>query len=172
LALPLGEAGIRAVDNEQVVRAALKENIKEPGFYLFPAPNRTPGLSKQQQEEAQRKVEEEWRTGASGLLIFHPDGTGIQFSRQLGTQFLTDVVTMLLAALLLSWTTGIAGYAGRVLFITLLGLFPTLAVEIPLWNWYGFPATYTLAQFTIHLVGFAVSGLVIAALVRRAPIKT
>ena len=166
--LPLGEAGVKAIGSEQIVLSALKENIKEPGFYFFPAPDRTPGMSKEQRQEAERKIQETWRTGPSGIMVFHPQGTGVTFPQQLATQCIADVLAMLLAAILLSWVTGITGYAGRVLFIALLGLFPTLAVEVPLWNWYGFPTIYTLAQFTIHLAGFAVGGLVLAALVRPA----
>jgi hypothetical protein len=166
--LPLGEAGVKAIGSEQIVLAALKDNVKEPGFYIFPAPDRTPGMSKEQQHEAERKLQEMWRTGPSGITIFHPQGIGVTFPQQLATQFGADILTMLLAAILLSWVTGTIGYAGRVLFIALLGLFPTLAVEVPLWNWYGFPTVYTLAQFTIHLVGFVVGGLAVAALVRTA----
>lgn len=172
MVLPLGEAGIKAIGNEQTVIAALKENIKEPGLYFFPAPDRTPGMSREQQQEAERKLQEKWRTGPSGIMVFHPEGVGVSFPQQLGTQFGADVLAMLLAALLLSWATGLASYAGRVLFVALLGLFPTLAVEIPLWNWYGFSTIYMLAQFTVHLAGFALAGLVVAALVRPAPGKT
>jgi hypothetical protein len=50
---PLGEAGIRALSNEQAVLAALKENVKEPGFYFFPAPENKPGMTKQQQQAMQ-----------------------------------------------------------------------------------------------------------------------
>lgn len=169
--LPLGEAGIKAMGNEQAVVAALKENIREPGFYIFPAPERTPGMSKEQRQEAERKAQEKWRIGPSGIMVFHPEGAGVSLPGLLGTQFGVDVLAMFLAAFLLSRATTLASYAGRVLFVASLGLFPTLAVEVPLWNWYGFPAAYTLAQFTIHLVGFAVAGLIIAALIRPSPGK-
>jgi len=164
--LPLGEAGIKAMSNEQTVLSSLKENIKEPGFYIFPAPDRTPGMSREQRQEAERRAQEKWRTGPSGIMIFHPEGAGVSFAQQLATQFSVDVLAMLLAAILLSWATRLLTYPARVLFVASLGLFPTLAVEIPLWNWYGFPAAYTVAQFTIHLAGFAVAGLVVAALSR------
>ena len=38
MALPLGEAGIRGLDNESAVLASLKENVKQDGFYFFPNP--------------------------------------------------------------------------------------------------------------------------------------
>ena len=166
MALPLGEAGLKGVDNEEVVAQELKANIREPGFYFFPAPDHTPGMSPEQHREADRKTQERWNAGPSGILIFHPAGMGDHFVRQMCTQFGADVLAMLLSAILLSWATGLGGYGGRALFVTLIGLIPTLAVEIPLWNWYGLPTVYTLAQFTVHLVGFAAGGLAVAALVR------
>jgi hypothetical protein len=43
---------------------------------------------------------------------------------------------------------------------------PALAVDVPQWNWYGFPAVYTLAQLVVHLAGFLAGGLLVARLVR------
>ena len=73
---------------------------------------------------------------------------------------------MLLAALLV-WWAAIKGYAARVAFVTVLGLFPTLAAELPLWNWFGFPTLYMGALCVIHLVGFLAGGLLVAAIARR-----
>ena len=60
----------------------------------------------------------------------------------------------------------IKGYGGRVVFVTLLGLFPTLSVDLPFWNWYRFPGVYTAAQFIVHLVGYCIGGLVLAKIVK------
>ena len=53
-------------------------------------------------------------------------------------------------------------------FVSLIGLVPTLNAELPYWNWYGFPSTYVLATGFVHLMGFVVAGLVVAALVKTA----
>jgi hypothetical protein len=84
----------------------------------------------------------------------------------LAAQGAFDIVAMLLAAALVSWAGVLKGYGGRVLFVTSLGLFPALSVDLPLWNWYGFPGAYTAAQFVVHLAGYLAGGLVIAAIVR------
>jgi hypothetical protein len=73
---------------------------------------------------------------------------------------------MLIAAWLLSQAILLKGYGARVLFVALIGLIPTLQSDMPQWNWYGFPGAYFGAQFLVHLVGFAVGGLVLARLVR------
>jgi hypothetical protein len=53
-------------------------------------------------------------------------------------------------------------------FVSLIGLVPTLNAELPYWNWYGFPSTYVLATGFVHLMGFVMAGLVVAALVKTA----
>jgi hypothetical protein len=166
---PLGDAGIQGLSNEQPVLAALKENIKAPGFYFFPAPQIAPGMTKEQQHQAMQVAMDEWSTGPAGILIFHPSGAESLSARQLLTQFGADVVVMLLAAALLARATGLKSYAARLGFVTLMGLIPTLRSELPYWNWYGFPGVYLAAQFAVQLVGFLVGGLVLARLIRPVP---
>ena len=55
-----------------------------------------------------------------------------------------------------------AGFGRRVLLAGLLGLIPTLGVELPYWNWYKFPTDYVAAQLLVHVVGFIAGGLVVA----------
>jgi hypothetical protein len=45
----------------------------------------------------------------------------------------------------------IAGYSGRLLFVTLLSLFPGLRAQIPDWTWYHFPKAYAGAEILIEL---------------------
>jgi hypothetical protein len=165
----LGDAGIQALGNEQPVLTALKENVKAPGFYFFPAPENRPGMTREQQRQAMQVAMEKYRTGPAGILIFHPNGEESLSARQFLTQFGADVVVMLLAAALLARASGLKTYTGRLGFVTLMGLIPTLRTELPYWNWYGFPGVYTAAQFTVHLVGFLVGGLILAWLVRPVP---
>ena len=64
----------------------------------------------------------------------------------------------------------LTSFGGRLLFVTSIGLVPTLSAELPYWNWYGFPTGYIMSQGLIHLVGFLVGGLVAAWLVRPAKV--
>ena len=82
----------------------------------------------------------------------------------LATEFATNVVTSLLAAFLLSQATSLTGFGARVGFVTLVGLAAGIAVNVPHWNWYGFPIVFTLAEILEHIVGFCLVG-VIAALI-------
>lgn len=60
----------------------------------------------------------------------------------------------------------ITSLAGRIGFVTLVGLLASLATNVSYWNWYGFPASYTLAYMSTQIVGFLVAG-VAASLVLR-----
>ena len=166
---PLGDAGIQGLGNEAPVLAALKENIKAPGFYFFPAPENRPGMTKEQQHRAMQVAMNKYQAGPTGMLIFHPEGMEPLSARQLLTQFGADVVVMLLAAFLLARAAGLRSYTARLGFVTLMGLIPTLRSELPYWNWYGFPGVYTAAQFAVHLVGFLTGGLILARLIRPVP---
>jgi hypothetical protein len=166
---PLGDAGIQGLSNEQPVLAALKENIKAPGFYFFPAPQIKPGMTKEQQHQAMQVAMDKWQTGPAGILIFHPNGADSLSTRQLVAELGFDVAVMLLAAVLLAQATGLKSYAARLGFVTLMGLIPTLRSELPYWNWYGFPGVYTAAQFAVHLVGFLIGGLILARFIRPVP---
>jgi hypothetical protein len=89
-------------------------------------------------------------------------------ARQLGTQFGIDVAACILAALLLSAAVGAGlNYFQRLFFVTVLGLLSALVVNVPQWNWYAFPAEFTLARVVEHMAGFFIAGILIAALIRR-----
>ena len=169
--LPLGEAGVRAVDNETAMMGAIKANASQDGFYIVPAPSQysnpaafekmTSDQKKQDMEQHMAKM----ASGPSGVLILHPNGFPSNFATQLATQFICDIIVVLLAAVLLSHAPGL-GYGGAVLFVAALGVIPTLRADLPYWNWYGFPTTYTAGQFAMHFIGFALVGLVLGKMVR------
>jgi len=167
--LPLGDAGIKGIANEDAVIAGLRQNIPEPGFYFFPSGGMlTPGTSSDQRKAAMSKMQEMYRTGPHGILICNPQGAEPITARQLLSELGFDILTCLVAAWLLAQVGGSAGYGKRVLFVAVLGLIPTLAEGLSEWNWYGFPMSYTLAQLAIYVVGFGLAGLLVAYFVKPA----
>ena len=167
MALPLGEAGIRTFGaHETPMMAALKEHIKEPGFYFFPGPVDIPGMTSEQKSKAMADAMNRMASEPTGIMIVYPQGRVTNFGKGLGIQFASDFVVMLIAAFLLSRATVVKGYGARVLFVALMGLIPILQTDLPQWNWYGFPDVYFGAQVLVHLVGFAAGGLVLARLVK------
>jgi hypothetical protein len=48
-----------------------------------------------------------------------------------------------------------------------VGLAASLTTNVSYWNWYGFPASYTLAYTFIDFAGYVAAGLAIAFVLRR-----
>lgn len=159
LVLPLGEVGIATMPNETPVMEAMAEHLSESGLYLFPA-------------EGAREMTPEWqgkyRRGPVGLLVYHPTGREPLSPAQLLTELLSNITSALVGAVLMATAAGVlTSYALRVQFTALLGLLPGLDAHVSYWNWYGFPADYTLAAMTDHLAGWLAAALVMAAIVKR-----
>ncbi|HKZ53733.1 MAG TPA: hypothetical protein VJ085_10695 [Candidatus Acidoferrales bacterium] len=162
MVLPLGEVGIKVMPNEQPVIAAMRENLREPGFYFFP------GGGHDMTPEQQQAWAEEYQRGPNGILIYHPTGSEPLSPTQLLTELLANIAAALVVAFLLGQAAGaLAGYGAKVLFVALLGLLPGLDVDVSYWNWYGFPGDYTLAVIADHVIGWLVVGLVLAAIITR-----
>jgi hypothetical protein len=167
--LPLGEAGFQPLPNEAATLAVMRDAIRQPGLYLFPAPEFQPDMTTAQKQEAMQKSMDRALTGPTGLMVFHPNGVPFSFSRNLAIQFGADVVVMWICAWILALVTRSASYWQLVIIAMLLGFIPVLRTEIPYWNWYNFPAVYTLSQTVIHVVGLTLGGMILAKLVRGAP---
>jgi len=160
MALPLGTMGVHKIPDEDGMIAAFRGSITEPGFYFFPGIDHSKPVSSSEVEAVYAKIKQ----GPAGILVIHPEGREAMSPRQLGTELATNVVSALLAAWLLAHV--VSGYARRVLFVTLLGVFGFVTVNVPYWNWYGFPTDFTSAEAIDQIVGWFLAGLVLAAIVR------
>jgi hypothetical protein len=156
MALPLGSTGVSQIEaNEQPVLAQMQQTLgRKSGMYLFPAMDKGGSM-----QDYERKL----AASPSGLLIYHPPGQPGMTAGQLLTEFLTELAQALLAAFLLAQTR-LHGYGSRVAFVAAAGVLASLATNVSYWNWYGFPAAYTVAYMIIEIGGFLAAGLAIAAL--------
>jgi hypothetical protein len=152
--------GIHKLPNEEGVLATFRSSITEPGFYFFPGLDHSRTASQSEKEAFMAKIQQ----GPTGILVIHPEGAEAMSPKQLGTELATNVVSALLAAWLLSKVA--SGFTGRVLFVTLLGVFGFITISVPYWNWYGFPTDFTTAEGIDQVVGWFLAGLVLAAIVR------
>ncbi len=156
--LPLGQAGIKELPNEQPVLSALSASVGDShGLFLFPRMN--PGSTMQQYQQKLANT-------PSGLIVYHAPGGSAMTPGQLITDFITELMEALLAAFLVAQTR-IATFAGRLGFIAVLGVLANMATNIPYWNWYGFPGTYTASYIFMGVMAFVVAGLVIATMLGR-----
>jgi hypothetical protein len=158
---PLATAGIRPLPNESTVMAALQSGIGDSrGLYIFPFadPN-------EKGSEAMKHMEQMLAQNPSGFLMYHPAGRTMSMPRLLGVEFATECLEVLLTAFLLSLTV-LAGFGKKWGFFLVGGVLAAIATNVSYWNWYGFPKHYTGSYMLIQVVGFAVAGLVAAALVK------
>lgn len=159
----LGDAGIRTFPDEAQMIAAIREGVPEPGFYFFPGMDTTRKLS----AEEQKQWEEKYSNGPTGIMILQPKGSDPMMARQLPTELASNIFCALIAACLLSQTLAAGGtFLGRVGFVALLGLFASVTIDVSYWNWYAFPASYTLSVMADAVIGHALAGLVLAAIVK------
>jgi hypothetical protein len=168
MATHLGEVGIQNVPNEEAVLAALRNSIHEPGFYFFPGANMDPGRTKEQVHADYEKQLAKWKEGPTGILIYSPGGTDLQFGRLLANQFLFGLVGSLLLAWILGATAGATSYGTRVLIVTAAALFGGFVYTMPYWNWYNFPTNYIVSEISTMVVSWAVAGLAMAAVVKKS----
>ncbi len=166
VALPLGRTGIKEIPNEQAVLSGMQAQLgTTSGLYAFPGMGLGPNPTQQEQNYATQQYEQKLAVNPSGILIYHPPGAKALTSGQLMTEFLTELAEALLLALLLAQTS-LATFASRIGFVTIAALMASITTNLPYWNWYGFPTSYTTAYMSIQFIGYMVAGLVVAAILK------
>ena len=167
--LPLGETGIREFKNEASMLDVLKTNLGDAsGLYHFPGHKAGPNATRQEKSDAMKRAMEKAASGPSGMLIYHPTRE-FTFGKLLGTEFATELLEAILVVFLLTQTR-IESFGGRVGFVLIAGILAAITTNIPYWNWYGFPSSYTVAYMSIEIIGFLCVGLIAALVLRnRSP---
>ena len=97
-------------------------------------------------------------------MVLYPAGRDASLGKRLPIELGTNVLCGLLAAMLVSQLR--PGFFVRAACVTLIGILASIMILVPYWNWYGFPADFTLGQFVHHAVGWLVAGIALAAIVR------
>jgi hypothetical protein len=162
--LELGDHGIKAAPappGDEPLMQALQAVTPDDGLYLAPGGD--------WEHRADPKVKEEWdkrwNAGPRALIVVnHAASRGM--TKQLVTEFATDVLLALLAAILLSCAAAHCGFMGRTLFVTGLGVVACFRT-IQDWNWWEFPCVYASSKVVDALIGFTLMGIVIALVVKR-----
>lgn len=165
MVLPIGEMGVKSVTaNDDAIISTMKSNMQEPGFYLVP------GLDmKTATAEQQAAWQTKWEAGPTAIVIYSPNGSQAMAPGQLIRQLLFQILCALIAAFIISAT--VASLVNRAIMIMLMGVFAWLTVNVPQWNWYSFPISFTIGQGLDHLIGWLIGGLVIAWMIGRAEKK-
>jgi hypothetical protein len=161
--LPAGAP--RAMPEQPAILAALRK-IPEAGFYFFPGRGLSRSMTAEQRAEVQTEYLRLFREGPVGVVAYSPGGTEFHFGRQLAVQFALSVIAAIIAATILAMMVTTTTYAGRLGIMCLLGVFAFGYLEPQYWNWYGFPANYTIARVFGGVATWTISGAAMAAIVR------
>jgi hypothetical protein len=151
-------AGYKPLPDEEKIIKTLESSISEKGLYFFPGKDFRHSTGRQD-----TAFLEKFRTGPVGMLVYRPVGGNPLSPDKLITQFISGLLSALIAAFIVSLAA--AAYWKRVFVITLLGASACVAVSTIYWNWYEFPTTFFLAQIADQTIGFFLSGLAIAKIV-------
>ena len=166
LVLPFSDTGFHNLPHEEVLAAAMRLDMKDTGIYIFP------GVDDQKRNDPaeMQRYAEKFRRGPTGLIIFRPGGTDFSFPRLLVNQFLFQLAAAFVICCLLAMSRGaLPAYGKRVLFVAMVAVSGSLLIDLPYWNWYGFPGNYTAEHFAEFLITWGLTGFVIAALVKPRP---
>lgn len=165
MVLPIGEMGVKAVTaNDDVIISAMKSNMTEPGLYMLPGVDMKTATAEQQ-----AAWQAKWQAGPTAVVAYKPTGGEAMSPGQLIRQLLFAILCGLIAAFIISAT--MASLVNRALMVMLMGVFSWLTVNVPQWNWYGFPVSFTIGQGLDHLIGWLIGGFAIAWMIGRAEKK-
>jgi hypothetical protein len=166
--LPLGEAGISEIPNDEAVLAVIQSSVgAKTGLYIFPGMGLGPDATHAQRSAAMKGYEAKLEKNPSGLLMYHPAGSRpMVMPKYLTIEFITELLEALLVVVLLAQTQ-IVTFGGRVGFVTVAGILAAIATNVSYWNWWGFPTVYIASYMFIQIVGFFCIGLVAAFIFRK-----
>ena len=165
MVIPWPGEPLRGFTNEDAVVQTIKANVPRSGNYLLPIEvKRTSGMTDEQYRTAVQNAENRMIQGPMIFASVRLEPMG-SMARYMVIGFITDVIAVLLACILLLQTNA-ASYPARVGFVAGLGILIFVGGHLDEWNWWGFSNAYMLMQFGVIVIGWILAGLVISVFVR------
>lgn len=163
--LPFGPAAqvVKTAPDEAAFQAALREHLPATGVYFVPA------HQGDDTETALETYEERHRAGPLAFVVFQREGKEPFSPTLMVLGFLHGFLACLLAAALLAALAAGGSLRARWLTVFSLGLFVAVFVNLGGLVWWSVPPAWMAVEAGYNLVGWALAGLPIAALVRRKP---
>lgn len=160
MATPLGHMGYTNLTNEDPLISAMKQSMPESGMYFVPGINMAGTATEEELQQWEAKLAQ----GPRALVVYNTGGTKPMSAMQLITEFASNLGAALLAAFIAIRVGG--GYISRLLAVALIGPITWLSISASYWNWYGFPAAYSVAEFIMEAAAWLVAAFFIAAIAR------
>lgn len=162
--LPWHNTTLNAFGDESAMIGTVAANAPKRGIYMIPGERNSSGLT---EEEKKAHEEASMKRMVEGPFVFaavSPQGTAGMGPAMIGA-FVIQFLGAALATFLLMRATAMP-YLARAAFVMLLGLFAGIVTHAPYWNWWGFPADYTLVMSADLVIGWTLAGLVIARIAK------
>lgn len=158
MALGLGNPGIRSPVHEDVVLSSLHEGLgDEPGVYILP----WLGPEAMRDAAAVKAYGAKASTSPYAWIVYLPQGEDLtRMGRPLAVQWASDTLAALVLAILMS-VPGL-GLGRRLGLAGAVAVFAWLSTMIPYWNWYRFPASFTVAALAEQVIGWLLAGAAMA----------
>lgn len=153
--LPIGEMGMRVAPEQRTALSAVQAHAGEgAGIYMLPSME----PEKWSDRAAVEAFVQEHRGSPYAFVVYAPDGNPAMAS--MTPNLLKQLASDTLAALLAAWIMALAafGFGKRVMIAAALGLFSWLTISVPYWNWYLFPADFTLGALLGQVIGWTIAG--------------
>jgi hypothetical protein len=164
--LPLHQSSLGRFGAESRVVEALADARTPGGLYVIPGPPDLSGKSEEEQAAARKDWEDRASRGPVATLVYRPGGRSpSRMFRPMVRGLGLAVAAATFSAFALS-RARIASHFGRVAFVLGMGLFAWLLGPGMQWNWFAYPADYTLSVLVDALAGWAIVGVVQAGIVR------
>jgi len=166
LVLPWHTATLNTFENEQAVVGALLANAPKDGIYVIPDMNKEAQTQAQPSDNGSYGNEE---PAAGTPYVFANIVRTAPGKEAMTKSIVIGVISQMIGAFIVTFLLLKAKamkYGKRVGFVTILGLFLGLMSALPMWNWWAFPAGFTIVSILDPLIAWFFGGLVIAKLVK------
>jgi hypothetical protein len=156
--IPWHAAVMNSIPSGEQVAEILKNDGLEAGFYHHP------GFPEEHNEDTEKAWSERYMQGPNiNFLIFSPVGADPMDPMQFIRSLILNILSAILASyMLLQALSSLNGLLQRAFYVMALGGFVALVYPLAEWNWWNFPADFTLVAVCDTIITWFLGGLAIA----------
>jgi hypothetical protein len=157
-----------ALPDQDAVRTALRETAAESGIYHVPMIDHgtLADLSDEEKKAAEDAFKDKYREGPVALLLYKADGSNPMSVMTMIIGIVLEVLVAAVAAVLLTMAIpALPGFASRLGFVVLLGVFVIAAANLMNWNYMHYPFRFTMELAADGIVASLLLGIVLAIII-------
>lgn len=169
--LPFSISSLHRVSGEDALLGAMKASMGAKGVYYLPAMPPKSGVPAND-EQMQKQYNEKLKAGPTALVVFNPRGSEPLRTDQMIYGLVDDFLCTLIGIWFLMRSTAYASsYIARAAYFGMFGVLVSFFVHLTNYNWFDYPADYTVAMTLDAVLAWIVSGLGVAAVVKERTAK-